>query len=107
MRSITDIIKDKGITKMLVVGLVYDYCVSETSIFATEAAETGAIAEVDVQVLADYTRPSFDGKPGAPFTEVICDGPLDSTTPSFCLRGGGTTPCIKRYTKISGQTMSS
>lgn len=90
-RSVVDIIKDRGVTKILVVGLVFDFCVSETAIFASEAAELGIIAGVDVQVLADYTRPSFDGKPGAPYTEGICDGLPSARDPSFCGEGGGTT----------------
>lgn len=91
MRSVVDIIKQRGITKILVVGLVFDFCVSETAIFASEAAELDVIPGADVHVLADYSRPSFDGKPGAPFTEGICDGLPDARTPSFCAEGGGTT----------------
>lgn len=95
-RSTSDILREKGIEKIFVVGLVYDFCVTETAIFAMEGVDnwyTGSGAEGGatlVDILADFTRPSFDGKPGAPFTEGTCDGSADPDVPSFCRVGGGT-----------------
>lgn len=122
MRSITDILQERGIKKIFVVGLVYDFCVSETAIFGMEGlglwtnfqqgGETGVTRQMimeegnyGITVLTDLTRPSFDGKPGAPYTEGICDGPADPTTPSFCTEGGGTVPSFlnfKRDMEASG-----
>lgn len=114
MRSVPEILLDRGITKVWVVGLVYDFCVSETAIFGMQGlslwtdfegnTEGGITPEVvreqgyyGVTVLTDLTRPSFDGKPGAPFTAGICDGPDDPENPAFCTEGGGTLPSFQRW----------
>jgi len=73
MRGILDILNKKGIKKLYTIGLVFDYCVKETAIFATEAAAAGkwtAGADAKSTVIAHLTRPSFDG---------------------LCTQGGGTT----------------
>jgi nicotinamidase-related amidase len=95
MRSMLDIMKDKDINKVVSVGLVYDFCVKETAIFTKEWAQSEAKAtKVDSIVLADYSRPSFDGKPGAPFVAAACGGKPDAKSwvaeGEFCLGGGGT-----------------
>lgn len=93
MRSLPSILRNRSITKLVVVGLVYDFCVSETAIFGVEGSQlwldSGA-AGGSITVLADLTRPSFDGKPGAPYTAGICDGHQDPTQPAYCSAGGGT-----------------
>lgn len=107
MRSLPSILLDRGITKIYVVGLVYDFCVAETAIFGMEGlslwtnfeqTESGITPEVireqgyyGVTVLTDLTRPSFDGKPGAPYTQGMCDGSEDPANPAFCTEGAGTT----------------
>mmetsp|Transcript_115526 Transcript_115526/g.274598 ORF Transcript_115526/g.274598 Transcript_115526/m.274598 type:complete len:425 (-) Transcript_115526:92-1366(-) len=83
LRSFSSILSAKGIQKMVVVGLVYDYCVKETAIFTKENTD------LEVTVLANLVRPSFDGKPGAPFTGFLCDG--EDLGNGFCSAGGGTT----------------
>jgi len=103
MRSVPDILRERGISKIFVVGLVYDFCVSETAIFGMEGLGLWAdfedgMNDAGIKVLTDLTRPSFDGKPGAPFTEGICDGSGgDPEQPSFCPEGGGTITAYERF----------
>eukprot|EP00401_Gymnodinium_catenatum_P014842 CAMPEP_0117517040 /NCGR_PEP_ID=MMETSP0784-20121206/31404_1 /TAXON_ID=39447 /ORGANISM="" /LENGTH=490 /DNA_ID=CAMNT_0005312903 /DNA_START=176 /DNA_END=1648 /DNA_ORIENTATION=- len=73
MHSLLDIIDDFKITHVVTVGLVYDFCVRETSIFAREAqgathpVTNKKYEHLEVTMLADLTSPAFDGKPGAPY----------------------------------------
>lgn len=103
-RPIVEILNTRSIEKLIVVGLVFDFSVKETAIFATEAlqAKDGWAAsfesasngrEVSVTVLGDLTRPAFDGKPGAPYNSGFCNGEHDG---SFCTEGGGTAPTYKK-----------
>jgi len=96
LRSIMTILNERKIKKIIVVGLVYDFCVKETAVFASEAARMvigglegwDAAGEAAVAVLADLTRPSFDGKPGFPYTEELCqDGRSEG---AYCTSGAGT-----------------
>lgn len=101
MRSLPDILRERGITKIFVVGLVYDFCISETAIFGMEglglwASDDGS-HDAGITVLTDLTRPSFDGKPGAPYTDGICDGPQDPDLPGYCIEGGGTTQAFRNF----------
>merc|ERR1719436_447970 len=95
----TKIMKDKNINKIIVVGLVYDWCVKETAIFAREMKDLPGSKKmtIDTTVLADMTRPSFDGKPGAPFTGFACDGDAADREGDFCLEGGGT---LRAHAKV-------
>eukprot|EP00929_Paragymnodinium_shiwhaense_P007597 TRINITY_DN111507_c0_g1_i1.p1 TRINITY_DN111507_c0_g1~~TRINITY_DN111507_c0_g1_i1.p1 ORF type:complete len:481 (-),score=82.36 TRINITY_DN111507_c0_g1_i1:138-1580(-) len=100
MRSMLDILNAKGIKKLYTIGLVFDYCVKETAIFATEAASEGkwnAGGKAESTVLAQLTRPSFDGKPGAPFVPAICDG--GDVEDGLCMQGGGTTKLYQQVKK--------
>lgn len=90
LRSFDSILTANGIKKLVVVGLVYDFCVKETAIFTREN-----VPEMSVTVLADLTRPSFDGKPGAPYTSDFCDG-LKKEEDGFCSEGGGTKPLYQK-----------
>lgn len=110
MRSLPDILREREvpIKRLIVVGLTYDYCISETAIFAMEGRELWlgedfAEANDAVTVLTDLTRPSFDGKPGAPFTEGRCDGAPDPALPSFCQEGGGTESNYQKF-KVDMET---
>ncbi|CAJ1422500.1 unnamed protein product [Effrenium voratum] len=93
LRSFSSILSAKGIQKMVVVGLVYDYCVKETAIFTKENTD------LEVTVLANLVRPSFDGKPGAPFTGFLCDG--EDLGNGFCSAGGGTTAAHEKVLEDS------
>jgi len=98
MRSIFDILNAKGIKKLYVVGLVYDFCVKETAIFGMEAAKEGkwnAGGDAEVKVIGNLARPSFDGKPGSPYTTIVCDG--GAADGSFCTQGGGTTIAHQKH----------
>jgi len=98
MRSVFDILNTKGIKKLYVVGLVYDFCVKETAIFGMEAAAEGkwkAGRKADVKIIGNLARPSFDGKPGSPYTTIVCDG--GAADGSFCSQGGGTTAAHKMH----------
>ena len=54
--------------------------------------------EVSVKVCSDHTRPSFDGKPDAPFTEDVCDkNDFDPDKPSFCRSDGATERLYRRF----------
>eukprot|EP00439_Symbiodinium_sp_Y106_P062296 s793_g9.t1 len=75
--------------RIVVTGLVYDFCVKETAIFTRENSPS-----TEVWVLADLTRPSFDGKPGAPYTTGLCDG--QDAENGYCAEGGGTKQWYKR-----------
>ncbi|CAE7403131.1 SIDT2 [Symbiodinium natans] len=88
-RSFASILTARNIRKMVVIGLVYDFCVKETAIFTKENSPS-----TQVRVLADLTRPSFDGKPGAPYTSGLCDG--QESANGFCAEGGGTKPMYQR-----------
>lgn len=90
LRSILHILKEREIDNIVVVGLVYDFCVKETAIFAKEL-----FAERPVSVLAHLTRPSFDGRPGAPYTAAGCDGGL-AEDDGFCTEGGGTRELFEK-----------
>ncbi|CAK9102970.1 unnamed protein product [Durusdinium trenchii] len=83
LRNFSSILMTRGIKKIVTVGLVYDYCVKETAIFTREN-----MPEMEVIVLSHLTRPSFDGKPGAPYTAALCDG--RDLGNGFCSEGGGT-----------------
>lgn len=73
MHSLLDIIDENSITHVVTVGLVYDFCVKETSIFAREAKDAThpvtkkKYGKLEVTMLADLASPAFDGKPGAPY----------------------------------------
>lgn len=88
---IASILKQRSINHVIVVGLVYDFCVKETALFAQEL-DTGT--DIKIQVPAGLVRPSFDGKPGSPYTNVACVEP-DGKVPNFCKKGGGTTPLLQ------------
>ncbi|CAE6945243.1 unnamed protein product [Symbiodinium sp. CCMP2456] len=75
--------------RIVVTGLVYDFCVKETAIFTRENSPS-----TEVWVLADLTRPSFDGKPGAPYTTGLCDG--EEADNGYCAEGGGTKKWYNR-----------
>jgi len=115
MRSVIDILNQKNINKIYVTGLVYDYCVKETALFAKEAAinckDTPSLPsnsalcmgahleggfDTQVTVLGNLARPSFDGKPGAPYVSAVCGEDADG---SFCTKGGGTTSAHKATMK--------
>lgn len=88
-RSFAEILEARRINKIVVTGLVYDFCVKETAIFTRENSPS-----TEVWVLADLTRPSFDGKPGAPYTTGLCDG--QETENGYCAEGGGTKQWYRR-----------
>eukprot|EP00419_Tripos_fusus_P077683 CAMPEP_0172904242 /NCGR_PEP_ID=MMETSP1075-20121228/172209_1 /TAXON_ID=2916 /ORGANISM="Ceratium fusus, Strain PA161109" /LENGTH=563 /DNA_ID=CAMNT_0013761231 /DNA_START=20 /DNA_END=1711 /DNA_ORIENTATION=- len=73
MQSLLDIIHENGITHIVTVGLVYDFCVKETAIFAREAKNAThpvthkTYGNIEVTMLANLASPAFDGKPGAPY----------------------------------------
>jgi len=98
MRSVASIMNERGIDNIIVVGLVYDFCVKETAIFATEAKEAGVLKkQPKVTVIADLTRPAFDGKPGAPYNSAAC--PTVGYGSSFCEEGFGTTALHEQVLK--------
>lgn len=92
LRNFSSILASRGIKKMVTVGLVYDYCVKETAIFTRENHP-----EMQVVVLGHLTRPSFDGKPGAPYTGFLCDG--RDLGHGFCSEGGGTKAAHEKVLK--------
>jgi nicotinamidase-related amidase len=86
MRGIADILKGKGITQVFPVGLVYDFCVKETSIFAKEDGFEKVVMPVN------FARPSFDGKPGMPWMGAACG---QEPNDNFCKAGAGTQDAHK------------
>jgi len=95
MRSTIDIMKARGIEHVVVVGLTFDYSVGDTAIFATQAAAVNVLPGLRVEVLADLARPSFDGKPGAPYASQRCDA--GRAKGNLCTVGGGTLPAYKAW----------
>jgi len=90
LRSVPDILLAKSIDKVVVVGLVYDFCVGETAMFGSDGRSLWHATDPEITVLAELARPSFDGKPGSPF---VCD--TDPT--GFCSDGGGTRPTFTQW----------
>eukprot|EP00929_Paragymnodinium_shiwhaense_P099331 TRINITY_DN6094_c0_g1_i4.p1 TRINITY_DN6094_c0_g1~~TRINITY_DN6094_c0_g1_i4.p1 ORF type:complete len:348 (-),score=40.45 TRINITY_DN6094_c0_g1_i4:276-1319(-) len=92
LRPATDILVRRGINKVIVVGLVYDFCVADTSLFAADLALWAGLS-LDVSVIADLTRPALDGKPGGPYggASFCRDNAVAADEPQFCVRGAGTT----------------
>lgn len=83
MRSMTEIMTKQGTKDLVSVGLVSDFCVKETSIFALEWDKT-----MKSTAFANLARPSFDGKPGVPWAAAACGGAHEG---DFCTSGGGTS----------------
>merc|ERR1740130_554171 len=57
MVSASTILEDWGVKNLFVIGLVFDFCVGETAMYAK------ATGIENVVVIADLTRPAVDGKP--------------------------------------------
>merc|ERR1719282_249498 len=104
-RPLIQILEERGIEKIVIAGFLFEFSVKETAIFAMQAidAPDGWAAgfeakshdrEVSVTILGDFTRPAYDGKPGAPYNAGFCDGEHDG---SYCIEGGGT---LSTYEKI-------
>lgn len=89
MRDFRDIVRERNINKIISVGLVYDFCVKETTIFAKEWDAMDDAVSFESFLVADLARPSFDGKPGAPWFPASCDG--GKAEDQYCSIGGGTT----------------
>jgi nicotinamidase-related amidase len=62
MVSVNKILKDAGISDIYVTGLVFDYCVKETAMFALENKATSGIKTATV--VSGLSAPAMDGKPG-------------------------------------------
>lgn len=109
MRSVVDILNERKIKRIIVTGLVFDFCVKETSMFAMEAAAEAkagrygwnAAGHAEAHVLAHLARPSFDGKPGAPYSAAAChNSPAGGAHKgNYCTRGSGTTALYKKVLK--------
>lgn len=89
MRSMQTIFKENGITNIVALGLVFDFCVKETAIFATQLKLEPKSAPLSATVLADLARPSFDGKPGVPYVGAVCTA--KTAEGDYCTTGSGTT----------------
>jgi nicotinamidase-related amidase len=62
--SVNKIMKENEIKHVYVTGLVFDFCVKETSIFALKNAESKKNGIESVTLLADLAAPAMEGKPG-------------------------------------------
>jgi len=69
MLTTTQILKQKGINKLFVCGLVFDYCVRDTAVYALNPQNMGDVAGIEVFVLSDLTRPAMDGS-----TQLVPNG---------------------------------
>ena len=102
MRAVPGILQARNIKKLIVIGLVFDFCVSETTIFAMEGLRVWALAfepeEASVKGFSDHTRPSSDREPVAPFTEDVCDNiNFNPYMPSGCRSDGATEMLYRRF----------
>jgi len=96
LRPILEILRERAIRNVILVGLAYDADVNETAIHAMRAAKAklwNGDPNSGVTVLGHLTRPSYDGKPGFPFTADVCDGRADG---NFCTEGSGTIPLYRK-----------
>eukprot|EP01103_Thecamoeba_quadrilineata_P003442 TRINITY_DN13215_c0_g1_i1.p1 TRINITY_DN13215_c0_g1~~TRINITY_DN13215_c0_g1_i1.p1 ORF type:complete len:389 (-),score=74.25 TRINITY_DN13215_c0_g1_i1:106-1272(-) len=59
MISLADTLKNQGIKQIFVSGLVFDYCVRDTSIYGLLPENMGS--EIDMLVVVDLSRPAMDG----------------------------------------------
>lgn len=85
-RSLSSMLADKGIRTVVVVGLVFDFCVKETAMFAKDA-----VASLEhTYIVRDLTLPAFNGRPGSPYAKEFCA--LQESDGDFCSSGGGTKP---------------
>jgi len=69
MITTAELLKKKGINKLFVCGLVFDYCVRDTAVYALSPQNMGDVIGIGVFVLSDLTRPAMDGS-----TQLIPNG---------------------------------